>query len=72
MVPGSVLAALAASELLPLPASAAHAAHAASAPGDVVGKITVGSGLVCLHRRRRADQRLVALEPELVQAALAG
>jgi hypothetical protein len=39
VVPGSVLAALAASELLPLPASAARTA---SAPGDVVGKITVG------------------------------
>jgi hypothetical protein len=48
VVPGSVLAAAAAQELLATPASAAtaatdaNAAKAASPPGDVVGKITVG------------------------------
>jgi hypothetical protein len=39
VVPGSVLAAVSATELLALPG---NAARAASAPGDVVGKITVG------------------------------
>jgi F5/8 type C domain len=39
VVPGSVLAAASATELLSLPS---NAARAASAPGDVVGKITVG------------------------------
>lgn len=39
VVPGSVLAAASATELLALPG---QAARAASGPGDVVGKITVG------------------------------
>ena len=50
----------------------ARSAAAASPPGDVVGKITVGlPGLVRLRRRRRADQRLVALEPGLGPDAVA-